>query len=773
MGIEAQEGNSVGPYELIARIGMGGMGEVWKARDTRLQRVVAIKFSHERFTDRFSREARAIAALNHPNICTLYDVGPNYLVMEYVDGRPLEGPLPVRTALEYAVQIAHALAHAHRNSIVHRDLKPGNVLVTADCIKVLDFGLAKRVGDAAVAPDGVTRSLNTEIGAVVGTPAYMSPEQARGLPVDHRSDLFSFAALLYELLTGRRAFERPSYFETVSAVLNAEAPRVSDQLKSVPSALDDIISKGLAKNPEQRYDSATALAADLISVQNIAAPAQETARGRRRVRAVAAALAIIIVVGVFYFTRVRGQAHPGTMRSIAVLPLKALSSDSRDKLLELGITDTVISKVSRLEGLTVRPTSAVRKYAAGDVHGLAAGKELQVDAVLEGTLQRAGDTLRVTVNLLRVEDATSLWSNTFDTRTTDVFGIQDEIARQLAGFVHARMNSANATAVDRRDTSNVDALQAYQAALQDFDRRSFTSTGNAIPLFERAIELDPQYARAYAMLARCFAWHALFIDTATASAWVAKAEQAANTAERLNPALAETHLARGQLLFSEHGRWRLDDAIRELQIAVDLNPHIGHTELGSLFAHLGLQEPARKFLETALAIDPLNPGIKSTYVDYLTMVGAHDESLAASRRMFNRNGPVESLLALRQTAIARPLLEKELKSSTAPRVLANQALLLALDGEFTAAERLIPRIQQGRLDRGYHHAAFSVAGMFALQGRAAEAVKWLDIAAKTGMPNYPLFSRDPSLHRIRSDPQFQHFLQDVRRTWEGYRQRYT
>ncbi|MEO8127853.1 MAG: hypothetical protein ABI822_12215, partial [Bryobacteraceae bacterium] len=292
------------------------------------------------------------------------------------------------------------------------------------------------------------------------------------------------------------------------------------------------------------------------------------------------------------------------------------------------------------------------------------------------------------------------------------------------------------------------------------------STGDAIPFFQRAIQLDPRYARAHALLAYCFAWRALFIDPANAGVWVAKAEEAANTADRLGGALAETHIVRSELLFSEHRGWRIDDAIRELKTAIALDPNVGQVELGILFAHLGSKEQARQHLEQALVIDPLGAVPKSRYVEFFCSMGEYEEALKASRRFYNRDGPIEALLGLGYITQAKPLIKDALRTSSAPRVLANKALLLAMEGRFVEAERLIPRIARGRLDRGYHHAALSVAGVFGLQGKAADALKWLRISASTGMPNHLLFSRDPSLDRIRSSPEFQQFMAGIKRTWE-------
>src|SRR6202049_3281758 len=243
-------GDKLGPYEILAPIGAGGMGEVWKARDTRLDRIVAIKLSKPEFSERFEREARAVAALNHPNICQLYDVGPNYLVMEYIEGTPLHGPLPLDQALRYAVQICDALDAAHKKNITHRDLKPGNILVTASGVKLLAFGLAK-VPPAHV-PDGATQTMPlTEAGAVMGTAAYMSPEQAKGEDVDARSDIFSFGLVLYEMFSGRRAFARNSSIETMSALLRDEPAPLDAPLK-----LSAIITRCLRKAPAERFQTA-------------------------------------------------------------------------------------------------------------------------------------------------------------------------------------------------------------------------------------------------------------------------------------------------------------------------------------------------------------------------------------------------------------------------------------------------------------------------------------------------------------------------------------
>src|SRR5271155_1654291 len=280
-------GDHLGPYEILAPIGAGGMGEVWKARDTRLDRIVAIKTSSQKFSERFEREARAIAALNHPNICQIYDVGPDYLVMEFVEGAPLEGPLPLEKTVEYAGQILDALDAAHQKGIIHRDLKPANILVTKQGIKLLDFGLAKRA--VRLSEDDSTKVLTGQ-GQIVGTLQYMSPEQLQGKEADARSDLFSFGCVLYELLTGKRAFDGTSAASVIAAILEREPAPLE-----VARPLDRIVRRSLAKDPDQRFQTARDLKAALT--WSLEQPAAVAANRRRLPWAVAGALALLGVAG--------------------------------------------------------------------------------------------------------------------------------------------------------------------------------------------------------------------------------------------------------------------------------------------------------------------------------------------------------------------------------------------------------------------------------------------------------------------------------------------
>ena len=443
-------GTPLGPYELIAAIGAGGMGEVWKARDTRVDRVVAIKRLRAEHAERFTHEARAIAALNHPRICQLYDVGPDYLVMEYVEGEILKGPVAVADALRLAVQIAEALAAAHRKGIVHRDLKPGNILVNENGAKLLDFGLAQR--DAPLLSGDATVSVPaSERGALVGTVAYMSPEQAQGQTVDARSDVFSFGAVMYELLSGRQAFRGDTPFATITAVVNEESAPLD-----APATLARIVSRCLAKRPRDRFQSM----ADIIAAleKAVISPAAR---------------------------------HP----SIAVLPFANMSRDPDDEYFSDGLAEELLNLLAQVPGLkvTARTSSFAFRGKEQDIRRIA--ETLGVSNVLEGSVRRAGSRIRVTAQLINAEDGYHLWSERYDRELTDVFAIQDDIAQAIARALQLKL-----TAKTDRHIPTVPAYEALLKARHHWRAYQPEAHARAKEYCEQAIALDPAYAAPHALL---------------------------------------------------------------------------------------------------------------------------------------------------------------------------------------------------------------------------------------------------------------------------------
>jgi TolB-like protein/Flp pilus assembly protein TadD len=546
-------GTKLGPYEILERIGAGGMGEVWKARDTRLGRIVAIKILNKEHMQRFQREARAIAALNHPHICTLHDVGPDYLVMEYVDGAAIKGPLPAEEAVRLAIQIAGALDEAHRKGILHRDLKPGNIMVaTSGVVKLLDFGLAKLF--SAKEPE----TASTIEGAVMGTPAYMSPEQAQGMAVDARSDVFSFGAVLYEMISGSRAFAGVSTAQILSAVLRDE-PK---PLQTLPS-LEHIVMCCLAKEAAARFQTIAEVKAALerISVK----PA---------------------------------EPHP----SIAVLPFVNMSGDKEQEYFSDGLAEDIIDALTQLPGLRVMARTSAFAFRGKEQDIREIGARLNVENILEGSVRKAGNRLRITAQLVKAGDGYHLWSQRFDREIADIFAIQDEISHAIAEKLRVRFSGENRPV--RRYTQNVEAYNLYLKGRHQFYRATLESNQKSKRYYEQAIALDPDYSLAWYGLAKRFWWmgYAGLMPPKTANA---QSDQALRKALDLDESLPEVHAMLGMLRGVEYD---LEGAEREFRIALDLSPKSDEVLINHAWFLLCAQrlDAALSTIQKALELDPLS-----------------------------------------------------------------------------------------------------------------------------------------------------------------------
>ncbi|HXR24608.1 MAG TPA: serine/threonine-protein kinase, partial [Candidatus Binataceae bacterium] len=483
-------GRTVGPYRIDALLGAGGMGEVYRAWDTRLRRAVALKFLAREFlsdvaaVERFEQEARAASALSHPNICTVYDVGEMdgrpFIAMEYLEGQTLRGrlggtALPQRKALEYAAQIADGLIAAHQKGIVHRDLKPENLWVTPeDRIKILDFGLAQlsetamHPEDASVSPPGVSLasvSLASDHGWMMGTVGYMSPEQVRGQPLDHRTDIFSFGTILYEMLTGNRAFHGPSALDTLIAILNTEPPQLGNP------AIQQLVRGCLEKDPERRLPSATDLAHHLQAVLDGRTPANETASkhsllSRRRVLQAAVGAASISGVAAFWTllpgmrrSRLSRSTAPGITR-LAVLPLANLSGDLQQEYFADGMTDLLITDLGQISALRVISRPSVMRFKGTKKPPAEIAKLLGVEALIVGSVQSSGNRVRITAQLVDAATGQQLWTRAYERELTDVLALQGEVARAIADEIQARVTAEEAGRLSRNHKIVPAALDA-------------------------------------------------------------------------------------------------------------------------------------------------------------------------------------------------------------------------------------------------------------------------------------------------------------------------
>jgi TolB-like protein/Tfp pilus assembly protein PilF/predicted Ser/Thr protein kinase len=548
-------GDKLGPYEILAPIGAGGMGEVWKAFDTRLDRIVAIKIFKGQHGERFRQEARAIAALNHPHICQVYDVGADYLVLEYIEGQRLPCPMTPDETARVALEIADAIEAAHQKGIIHRDLKPANIMLTQDrSVKLLDFGLAKLMASEN------TDDTHTLEGVVVGTIAYMSPEQAEGKALDERSDVFSFGAVLYEMLTGSSAFGGGPTTQIISAILHGEPPPFQ-----APPAFDRIVRRCLAKRPADRFQNTAELRAALQ--QLVAKP-------------------------------------PDKRPSIAVLPFSIMSGDKEDEYFSDGLAEEIINALAHIPGLnvTARTSSFAFRGKQQDIRKIA--EMLDVATILEGSMRRAGSRIRVTAQLIDAANGYHLWSERYDREIADVFAMQDEIANAIALALKVKFSVQ--PDMPRRYTPGLPAYEFFLKARYFLRKFSAEAVARGRECLEQAIALDPNFALAHAEMAAYFRNLSVLVNAPALEA-LPQARRAAQQALRVDHSLPEAHAELATVaLFLDHD-WEM--AGRHFQLAMAHEPipaTVSHSYGFFYLLPLGRIREATEELERALKEDPLN-----------------------------------------------------------------------------------------------------------------------------------------------------------------------
>jgi serine/threonine-protein kinase len=588
------------------------MGEVYRARDTRLERDVAVKVLPESMLSdaqalaRFEREAKLVAALSHPNILAIHDIGKDsgvsYAVTELLEGETLRermnaGTVPLRKAVDYARQIARGLAAAHGRGIVHRDLKPENVFVIADGhVKILDFGLAKQhaAGEGGGSNEGPTVARTTP-GTILGTVGYMSPEQVRGEVADHRTDVFSFGAVLYELVFGSPPFRAETEVESMAAILRDDPPALARRGQA-PAPLVGIVARCLEKRPEERFQSASDLAFVLGMFEETSgaeAPEEREASAppSRRSAAVPA----------------RATTSDSSRASIAVLPFRNMSAEVENEYFSDGITEEIINALSKIEALRVasRTSAFAFKGKDQDVRGI--GAELGVRTVLEGSVRRSGSRLRVTAELVNVADGYHLWSERYDREMHDVFEIQDEIALAIAGTLKVRLLAGEEGAIVSRGTEDFEAYNHYLKGKYFFNRRV---PRQAIAEFERAIARDPAYAPAHTGLADSYCIFGFYGGIPTLDAF-GNARAAATKARELDPDSPETHLSLG--LVEHYYGWDFEKEEREFRRAIELAPRsaASYSWLGLMVAFMDRTEEALEMARRATQLEPLSPNAQT------------------------------------------------------------------------------------------------------------------------------------------------------------------
>ena len=759
-------GQTLGHYHILEKIGEGGMGEVYRAQDDRLRRTVAIKVlpkeiaSHAERRARILAEARAAAALNHPSITTIYEVGEEeeqvFIVMEVVSGETLramlsEGPPDPRTLVRLGAQVAEALAAAHAQGVVHGDIKPENIVVQPDGrLKLLDFGIARHV-----AAETVTRTRTATIASwlpesqIAGTLAYMAPEQLRGEAGDTRADLFSLGVVLYELAANRRPFLGPTTTALVTQILNDTPTPLSGIASGVPSELARIVHKLLEKQPERRYQSAREVQVDLSNLSRD------------------------LELGMVLPTVVAGK------RRVAVLPFKLLTPSAEDEYLSVALADAVINQLGASSELLVRPTSTVMRYAKQPMDPLLAARELNVQVVVDGSIQKLGQRLRVHVQALNAADGATLLSGKHDSELSNLFGLQDKIADGLARALGTKPTAGGPA---EPPTKNPVAYQLFLRAVERLQRLNRWDTRTAIEMLENATQLDSRFADAWARLAEACLLMAISFDPNPK--WIRQAERAVRRALALDPANVNALCARGRVLWAPVKGFQHRPAVRAFDQAVRLNPgcHQAWLWTSIVFSHVGLHQEAIEKAAVAMATNPDDPMTIFSMGHSKQFAGEFEEAeeyfariltLEPSHLWGNIFFPGISLYVGRLDRAEEKIRVATQLAPKDPLVASWEALLWAKRGEPRKVEQAAQRtLREKRIFTYSHHAYHAVAAAYAVIGKTAQAISVLRKATRIGLPNYPLFRDDPHFASLHNHPQFLRLLADLKREWESYKREF-
>ncbi len=807
-------GKKVSHYRVLEVLGGGGMGVVYKAEDLRLGRFVALKFLGEELTgqhwalERFEREARAISALEHPNICTIYEVeehaGSPFIVMQLLQGQTLrqriesaqmKPPFSRRELLQIAVQIADGLDAAHQSSIIHRDIKPANVFVTnRHEVKLLDFGLAKLVAagslpgesvarqqretgqqDSASATDASKASL-TLTGATMGTAAYMSPEQVRGEPVDARSDLFSFGAVLYEMATGRHPFRGDSVGTIHDAILHYTPPSPLVWNPDLPMELEAIISKALEKDRQQRYQSASAIAADL---QRLAMPSSVSAEAvtlatrawRKAARSAAYAAAGLLALAVLlvglnvggWRDLLLGRAASPRIESLAVLPLANLSADPGQEYFADGMTDALITDLGKVSALRVISRTSVMRYKGTKKPAQEIARELHVDAILEGTVIRAGDRVRVTANLIEASPERHLWSESYERDLHDVLALQDDIALSIAREIKVKLTPREKVQLASARAVNPEAYQLYLQGRYYWNRRSPEAIKKALEYMNQAIAKDPNYALAYAGLADCYLVLAESGQISGEEAYT-KAKAAAQRALELDSTLAEAHAALATLREFHDYDWAGAEA--EYKRAIDLNPNYatGHQWFGVHLTALGRLDEARQQYEIARGLDPLSLQIQVNLASLYSAARQFDRAIDEYRKIAEMDPNFSTAhFSLAVVYYLKRMYPEAAAEERKGLLLNNEPEAAALYENVTdeasyrrAVERGIARRKEESKTR--YVSPFDLANLYLRLGDKEQALAWLEKAYQEHASGLEYLKVRPLYDPLRSDLRFQDLL---------------
>jgi serine/threonine protein kinase/Flp pilus assembly protein TadD len=700
-------GEMISRYKIVEKIGEGGMGVVYKATDTKLDRTVALKFlpSHlsgsEENKSRFLQEAKATAALNHPNIMNVYEIdehdGSLFMAMEFIEGQTLHSLLvntksgenfSVDQAIEWTIQIATGLKAAHEKNIIHRDIKPANIMVTASGqLKIMDFGLAKLKSSI-----GITRT-----GTSLGTLSYMSPEQAQGQTADHRSDVWSLGVVLYEMLTGEQPFKSEHEAGLAYLIINEDPPLPSEMDKKIPHQLDSVVMKMLHKDTHKRYQNMHELTTTLTSVR----------------------------------TEIQSKKSEAKTKAIAVLPFGNISPDKESDYFSDGLTEELIANLSRLKDIRLIPRTTSMQYKGTKKDTKTIGRELGTRYILAGTVRKFQDNLRITVELVDVDADAQLWAETYKGKIEDVFDIQEKVSIQIVDALMVKLTPKEQVALTKRSTLNADAFDYYLRARGFLYRLSKGNTNIAIQLFQKAIELDPRYAAAYAGLGEAYAY--LYQYWERRESWLEKAVEYSLKAQLYDPTLSEAFAALAVAYFNKE---MLDDALTAGEKAIELDPnnHIPYWILGRIYRQMDREQEALGLFKKALEINP----------DFYT-------ASTDLRMVYDRLGEKEKAEEMIRDEV-KFFPEYLLRHPEDARARMFYALNLSSVGNVEEAKTEAAKAIE--LSPGDTVMFYNAACFYAQLGEKKLALETLNSAIVSGWQDFGWIKRDPDLESLRNEPEY-------------------
>lgn len=810
---------NLGRYRIVSKIGAGGMGEVYLAHDATLDRKVALKilsedvaFDAERMR-RFVQEAKAASALNHPNIITIYEIGKtgnrHFIAAEYIDGETLHthlhnGPMSLHAVLDAGVQIASALQAAHEAKIIHRDIKPENVMIRPDgLIKLLDFGIAKVAEPIATwrsDPEVTTLKGGTSPGMIIGTAAYMSPEQARGKGIDGRTDIFSLGVLLYEMLTGKKPFEGETPMDVISAILNKDPVPIAELLDDPPRDIERIVNKLLRKDRDERYQTVKDVLIDLKDVRKEMefqdklkltptrkkAPASATAQAKaqttssaeyivgeikKRKVSVAAALAVLLLAlgGIVYWASTKSgpaSTNNAPIDSIAVLPFQNKSESADSEYLSEGLAESLIYGLSQLPNLKVSPSSLVFRYKGKEIDPIKIGTDLGVHAVMTGRYAQRGDDLTLSVELVDVRNNKLLWGKQYDHKLADLLTMQREIATEITQNLQLKLSGAEESRVTRHYTMDPEAYQLYLKGHYYASRYTKDGFNRGIDYFEQAIVKDPNFALAYSGLAFCYLNQTDWVFAPQDS--VPKVKQALENALRIDESLAEAHTMQAMMLLQYDWDWTGAERAFRRAIEIDPNYALGRSFLAWHLAAMGRFEESIAEDKHALQLDPLSAAVNADLGWDLYFARRYDEAIEQLRKAVDLepNYWVSHVLLGRcyeQKGMLHEAVEEFQKAkhieSSIPEVVAALGHGYALSGRKAEALQIIRDLQER--SRKEFVPSYSIATIYLGLGMNEEALQHIVKAYHEGSYYMIHLKVEPLLDPLRSDPRFADIVRRV------------